>query len=468
MLLTFVDGDDIHNVWGDTRITASTLQHLRDCQDPGFNITFTERQADGSYSVFGYKCGKATHWKLFRAETADGEHFENVRVVIDSERDNLPLAEGHHWQHVATVSYSPELGRYLCLKNVGIGFDDPDDGVPKQEFATYALTSSDGESWQAYEGNPVYHEGDRWGAIWSSVAQRFISYNKGWLRNDHKRVNELVLDGIRTCCIRTSPDGFEWTPDLPNHYKHGLKMVGHMRTIGGPLVPPEYHIAPDEQDPPDLEFYAGAPFEYGGRFFLSSLNYAGSYLPAGVPPMRLDGHGPGTLDQEWWLSKDGLSWERCFRGVEAGAYVAHNPMVIGGLMMFRRPTELLSLPENRMTYVTTRANGVFETRTFDMPGAPLALNCRQPGSGFSNDLNEAYIMAELIDGSDRVVPGYEKEKCILQGPIDLTDQPLNWIEAANGKGGSRTRRDGGELKGQRLRLRFYFRCADIFSVSAQA
>ena len=138
-------------------------------------------------------------------------------------------------------------------------------------------------------------------------------------------------------------------------------------------------------------------------------------------------------------------------------------MVIGGMMLFRKPTELLGLPENRMTYVTTRANGVFETRTFEMPGTPLALNCRQPGTGFGNDGNEAYIMAELLDGNDRVVAGYEKEKCIVQGPVDLTDLPLTWLDGT----ASGARRDGTELHGERLRLRFSFRSADLFSVSAE-
>lgn len=63
-------------------------------------------------------------------------------------------------------------------------------------------------------------------------------------------------------------------------------------------------------------------------------------------------------------------------------------------------------------------------------------------------------MAELLDDSDRVFPGYEKEHCIFQPTVDAADIPLRWA----GKNGS-------ELQGKRMRVRFHLRNADIFAVT---
>jgi len=68
------------------------------------------------------------------------------------------------------------------------------------------------------------------------------------------------------------------------------------------------------------------------------LNYAGCFVPLGTPPVAANGHGP-SLDTELWISRDGLNWDRPFRGInlsDAGM-VEHNPMVVNGKLLFHHP-----------------------------------------------------------------------------------------------------------------------------------
>jgi hypothetical protein len=437
----FTDRRDTHNTWGQLRFGATPLSRVGDATATSFTVKYCRLRPDGVFDVWGFQGADHKPWKLFRCESRDGLHFENVRVVL--ERD------GTSWAHTCSLSYSPELGRYLFLKNMNV----PDG------FSLYAFSSNDGEHWQEYEHNPVFYDGDRWGALWSPAAQKFVYYGKGVQRCPPKKFPELFANARRVLTLRTSPDGFHWTPDAPSYYRRGERIpVGRTdgwREVLGPLVPVEYQIAPDDQDPPELEFYAGDGFVYEGRYYLLMLNYAASAIPPGIPPVLANAHGP-ALDTEWWISRDGVNWDRPFRHIDAGpAFVNHNPMIVGGRMLFHTDGGVWAIPQDRLTYVTARANGVFETAQFTSAGRPMRLNARIPGAGCSSYPQQAYVMAELIDEADRVFPGYEKESCMLQSHHDAPDIPLVWAG-----------RDGSELKGQGVRIRFYLRAADIFAVSA--
>ena len=451
MTLRFCHADDLQNVWGHTTIGASGLRKLADCEPPPFRVSFCRPLPGGGFDVFGVRGAKGIPWQVLRANTDDGTAFRDVRVVLEgADLDKPPNSE---WAHTATVSYSPAMERYLVLKN------SRDYGG---SFDTHAFVSGDGERWEPSPHNPVYREGDNWGAMWSPAARRFICYNKGIVLDPDKRLNELMRDGLRTVSVRTSADGLQWTPDDPNDFANGMQPgfdfagVAEMRRLGGPLLAREHQILRDELDPPDLEFYVARPFLYRETCFLQVLNYVGSFMPPGVAPVRPDGHGPGMLDTEWWISRDGLRWDRPFRGMHAGAVViSHNPLVADGMLRFHQGKEIWGIGEDRLTYVQTVSNGVFETRTFTHDGGALRLNATVPAPGVDNGDNRAYLMAEMVDGEDRVVPGYEKERCIVQGPMDAQALPLRWGPAT-----------GAELEGRPLRLRFYFQAALIYAVSS--
>ena len=405
--LLFIDRRDLPVVWGHTRIEATPLRRMTDHGSPPFLMALATESADGRWDVLGYRCGKRTPWQLWRASTADGSTFDDVRVVLDS--DDYTLPDGTYWQHVATVSYSPEQERFLCLKNAEV----------PEGFATYAFFSRDGESWEEAPKRPVYTEGDRWGAIWSSPAGRYITYNKGWLRCDHKRVNELFL------WTRTAPSASARAPTAspgarrrPTPTSSACAGRAACARSAGRWCRASSTSRLTGTIRRNLEFYASWPFTYAGRYFLNVLTYCGSFLPNGLPPMRPDGHGPGTLGHELWVSDDGLQWERPFRAQDVGTSILAGPIQAVGKLLFYNGDQVWGVPEDRVTNVSARSNGLFETRTFTVPARPLRLNLQLPGDGFGNYNNESYLMAELVDDQDRVIAGYDRNACLLQGPID--------------------------------------------------
>ena len=442
----FMDKKDVFNTWGQLRFGATRMTKFADHEKPqpdttaDFTVRCCIRQKDGSYIVYACDGGRNnTAWRIYRFHTTDGIKLENREIVYERQPSN--------WEHVVTVSYSPEREQFLCLKNTS----DP------EGFGMYAFTSRDGTTWKEYEGNPVFREGDRWGVMWSSAVQKFLCYQKGIQRCAPKKFQELLQDSRRVITLRTSADGFHWVPDVASEYRKGGERVdGRLIRAGGPLVPMEFQIAPDELDPPDIEFYACTPFEYEGRYYLSMLNYAGCFVPLGTPPVAANGHGP-ALDTELWVSRDGLNWDRPFRGVnhcDAGM-VEHNPMVMNGKLLFHYPKGVYGMPVDRFTYVTSRANGVFDTLQFTLAGAPLKLNAKIPGEEYPDGVEQSYVMAELIDDSDRVFPGYEREKCLLRGPLDESAIPLRWGA-----------KDGRELSGRKARVRFFMRASYLYAVTA--
>ena len=125
-----------------------------------------------------------------------------------------------------------------------------------------------------------------------------------------------------------------------------------MRKVGGPLVPREFHVAPDADDPPDLEFYASWPFTYAGRYFLNVLTYCGSFLPNGLPPMRPTATGRAPWATSWWVSDDGLTWERPFRGQDVGTSILAGPIQAAGKLLFYIRDQVWGVPEDRLTNVS--------------------------------------------------------------------------------------------------------------------
>ena len=336
MKLLFMDREDVFNTWGHVRFRAAVLERVAELEpdpavSPDFTVRCCVRQDDGSYVVYACDGGRDHKpWQIYRYRTDDGIHLQAKERVYQSEPGR--------WSQTTTLNYSPDKDLFLCLKNM-----KEDDGG-----STFAYLSRDGERWETCPTNPVYVEGDRWGCVWSSAVQRFITYNKGIQRHAGKLTPELLYGGVglserwdarRVVTIRTSPDGCRWEPDDPDWSRRGTEEIDGVKRFGGPAVPPEYQITPDDQDPPDLEFYAGYVFEYEGRYFMNMLNYAPSLLPAGSPGVAPGGHGP-NIDSEWWISRDGLRWERPFRATntitDRVAFIQHNPMVVDGQLLFHQ------------------------------------------------------------------------------------------------------------------------------------
>ncbi|MBI3851373.1 MAG: hypothetical protein HY298_14015 [Verrucomicrobia bacterium] len=196
---------------------------------------------------------------------------------------------------------------------------------------------------------------------------------------------------------------------------------------------------------------------YADRCFVQMLNYAA--IPDPVNPKFPDKHGP-QIDTEWWFSREGLKWSRPFRDLDATPdgvrIISHNPMIIGGKLLFNFGNRLFGLPEDRITYAAARANAEFSTVEFTAPARPLTLNAAIPSPDRLHATNQCYVMVAALDEQGSVVAGFERERCILRN-VDAMDLPLHWGD-----------KDTQSLAGKKLRLRFFLRAARIYSVREAA
>jgi hypothetical protein len=444
--LLFSGNQDIADPWGKLHFGVTPVRLIRECEPPGFTLIGCFPVPDGAWEVFGQQLteirrgdepyDRVTAWKLMRAATRDGIKFEGLETVYEPK----PAA----WTDHAAMAYNPDAKEYLLLKLK----------VDRGGFAYTAFFSSDGKQWQEHPANPLFYEGDAMSLFWSPALHRFVCVSKS-LQPHRKRIldhggptpalGDDSLRDRRVLMMRSSPDGRSWEPSV------SLSDVWNRNGRKG-AIPAEFLTVPDADDPPDLEFYSGNGFWYHDRAYMTVLNYAASPL---VPRK----HAP-QLDNEWWTSPDGLRWERPARGVNAlevfpqiPRLEAH-PLIVNGMILFLRGHLLLGLPEDRISYVSARANGEFSTKPFPMPAADLFLNAASPAPERPFAKDQAYAMAAVLDEKGSVIPGFEAEKCVIRNE-DRRDISLKWGDAS-----------ARQLAGQTIRLRFFLRSSNIYAVTA--
>jgi hypothetical protein len=216
-------------------------------------------------------------------------------------------------------------------------------------------------------------------------------------------------------------------------------------------LPGEFMTVPDPGDPPDMEMYRGIGFWYHDRSFMVVLNYAASPLMRGK-------HGP-QLDTEWWVSRDGLRWDRPYRDLNAvgDAFprvvcITHNPLCIDGMLLFHCGDQLRGMKQDRISYVGARANAELSTVAFLMPDADLCLNAAVPSPDRPFAHEQAYVMVGVLGEDGKILPGFEPEQCIVRNVDDIA-VALRW-----------SGRSARELAGQTVRLRVHLRSASIYAV----
>lgn len=447
--LLFSTSQDVRDTWGKLHFGATPMQKVRNCEHPGFSLACCLPRADGAWEVYGQvytqdPAGSATDarardtWKLVHATTRDGVRFENVETVFE--------AEPGPWTNHLGLAYSPDAKEFLALK---LRVDD-------NGFGYRAFFSPDGRQWREHPGNPLFYDCDSLGLFWSPAARRFVCSSKTlqpFLKHiqDHggthpQNKNDQLRDR-RVIAIRSSTDGRHWEP--PDSLMDVWNRIGNYKPL-----PTGFMITPDADDPPDMEHYRGIGFWYHDRSYMVVLNYAASALT----PRR---HGP-QLDTEWWVSRDGLRWERPYRGVNALGdsfpgipCITHNPMIIDGMMLFHFGNRIAGMKEDRISFVGARANAEFSTIPFAMPDLDLCLNAAVPSPDRPFAAQQAYVMVAVLDDQGKVVPGLEPEKCVIQN-ADQIALPLRWND-----------RSARDLRGRSIRLRFYLRSANIYAVTSR-
>lgn len=420
MSFPFWDEEDVREVVGPISFGATLLEKegltegyppmLFGCEVP---------RGDGAAWVYGWKL---THWdsretrtvEVVRVSTKDGRSFSDEETVFSQvNRD---------WQGFVNLVHRPTDG-HLFLFSWSAG-------------RLMVYESADGKEWKKLT-DEAYTGHDAMNVIWYPPFQGLLNF-QNTLEKTNKRYPDNINEYRRVVVFRRSQDGVNWE-DLSPPFLMGGK-----------------HWTPDERDPIDLEFYRSVVFPTQGRYAMLIQDY---YPP---PPeansrRKTTKHGPRS-EVEWAISRDGLNWKRPFREIDAtqhvGVLAVQGPLVREGMLRFyERDRVITSVREGRIFYVTGRGNAEVSTPAFAMPSGGLKCDADVRYKPYEGETGRAYLMAELRDGENRVIPGYERQHCLFEN-IDAQGLPLLW-------GG----KNGGELAGRQVQLKMYFRDAKLYSVS---
>jgi len=419
--LLFWTADDITNAFGRIEFDARTLEVETGIRGyPNMLYGCEAPRSDGSAWVYGWQL---LNWSekanralaIVRAATSDGRAFTDTETVF--------VRTNQDWQGFANIVRRPTDG-VLFFFTWSPG-------------ALHVFQSADGKDWRQLT-NRAYSDHDAMCVTWDSVRGQFLNFQTT-LEKFPKRYPDNIGSLRRVLSFRRSTDGVHWESFSP------------------PFLNGEKHWKPNSEDPADLEFYRAVAFPLQGRHAMLIVDYMPP--PAEANSRRATSkHGPRYLS-EWAVSGDGLNWQRPFRRRDATEKIIwsplQGPLVRDGVLRFyEREGKCASLPADRLFFATCRANGEFSTPLFKMPPGGLALNAdarwrpnESPG--------QAYIMAELRDAQDHVIPGYERSNCLFEN-VEGHALPLLWQD-----------KDEQELAGRELRLRFYLRDAKIYGVVAR-
>lgn len=424
--LVFAEERDVRAVRGKLTFGANGLSHRHEAIGlPPMAAVCPVPQADGSYDLIGVRAERHKPWQILKCRTADGRLYENLRVVYESRPGS--------WVGFTSITWNPDEGKIIAWR--------PE--VNEPSHAVWAFVSTDGERWELLHDEPIFHDHDAFTVRWDRDRGEYIRY-QNTMQPRSRRYGDNVGDQVcRVLTIQTSPDGIHWSPGGDAGYSRG------------PHHPAERLITPDEHDPEDLQFYLFQAFSWAGRHVGMMLNYAP--CPQEVNPRFPHSlHGP-SLSGEWWLSDDGVTWRRKWREVfapgEAPEIIRHEPMLIDGRNLWTLRDGVYSLSQDRMFFAGSLCNAEFSTPPFTM-GNAIVLDAvkgflQRPGRGWE----QAYVMAELLDEEDRVIPGYERERCICPEAGEML-RTLSW--------GKQT---GADLSGRRISVRLCFRDARIHALT---
>ena len=180
MKFLFADHSDIFDPWGSVGFRASAPRVFAPAPPIPFNVSHTAPPAG----------------RVVRRHRAQGRHPASPGRSTAHRR-----ATGSTWRTSASSTTSPAT----------TGATTPAASTARSSAATSTprtprvmkvspCTSSPartGTTGPRTSTTPVFNEGDAWGGIWSSAAQRFILTPKGIQRYEHKAVNELFLNARR-------------------------------------------------------------------------------------------------------------------------------------------------------------------------------------------------------------------------------------------------------------------------------
>jgi hypothetical protein len=439
----FLQPSDLSDRQGEVLFEANTVRpyaRTRGLPTTPKAMTLFGHRIDDRYHVWG---SSREYGGLYRAETADGITYENLRPL------KSPMAP----EHLLSMTYNERDGVYLALERA----------FGPSRFK--ALASRDGIRFDPVADRPAFVDHDGAHVWWDGQHGRYLVMGLTFQKTPEPRpfIDNLVwqdpfrAEGFglrRVFTIRQSRDGISWTPSQSVTQRDPATWL-----------PDEQLILPDAQDPVDLEYYWFLAFRHHDRWMGIVLTYAPSpfnvleRVPYDPYPSK---HGP-HLGTEWWVSNDGVKWERPWRGTPATLdwriYFGHEPMRLHDRMLFLTSNQLYnlppahgarsgqhqevySLPADRIASAGSDSPAVFTSRAFAMPASGLFLNYEHAGT----------LAVELLDEQGRVLPGYGRSDGFLPAGSAIA-APLRW-----------SGQPGGDLAGRTVHLRFHSEKSRVYAL----
>ena len=365
------------------------------------------------------------------ATSNDGIFWERPNlglVEYEGSQDNNIVLLNASGANVIEDPRDPDPDR--LYKSLFFESRDPD-GTPNMGDGVSVAFSRDGLRWKKYEGNPVITRSSDSHSLlgWDDLHGKYVSYCR-----------PSVHEGNKTRRIgRSVSDDFEnWTV-------------------------PEDALAPDDDDPPGMEFYGMPVFKYEG-LYLGQL-YAYQTRPE-EPQIRF----AGSIHVQLAVSRDGIGWERVggrksfIPNGPPGSIdtwevmTATQPVVMGDELWFYYCATALEhgftgrsgpicLAKLRLDgFVSVDAGdetSTLVTKPFRCEGGQLSINAAARGG---------MVGVAVLDESGTQFQGYSRQECALFDG-DSVEHRITWREKGSLE----------ELMGKDIRLKFYLRNASLYA-----
>jgi hypothetical protein len=446
--IVFTEASDTREVKGRVRFVYNALEPVKGLSPPPGTGQWLSGAKIGSLGrfVLGAFEGDSGGYEIFvnesiaRNEPQTLVRYETNDFFTYTEPELVLKFEGPvRWLGHKSMAKRPDTGERLLL-----AWAHGETGG----LAAHFFKSVNGSGWEHLNGGrPCFIDHDCGGLLWVEESGKYVDLQNTY-QHWEREFGDNIPTGIRrVLSVRVSEDGLNWVPEYPV-----LKE--------GPHRPEAEMLTPDEDDPPDLEFYCLGAFRYADRYVGLMTPYTATPLGGVVDTS----HGP-WLAARWWFSPnpaDVKAWRRPARDFHAAPieFVTlrrhHQPLHHGDQLLWLQGGKVYGIPSYRICGVWAETNAAFSTRSFEASASPMTLNASIPSfadRSISNPLvPQPFVMAEVLDGEGDCVSGFEKEKCILKA-VDDVRVPLRWEG-----------RDTSQLQGETVSVRLYLHHATVYAV----
>ena len=391
---------------------------------------------------------KGTDPRICYATSEDGYHWEKPSlglVEFNGSKDNNIVGEDNWLGFKGGIVFDarePDPSRrYKALVQTVEGELSTDTGRKGMQFHLYY--SGDAFNWTAYPDNPIIDWGNRGGRWGPTSVMGWDPFHQVYVAHMEICAHQRCPIGKRFIGRAESPDMIHWSAAVPA-------------------------ILPDSEDFPDTEFYSMPAFFYEGFTIGMLWNFRTTNT---------------TILPQFVFSRDGIHYDRRYRGpfIPAGpgeafdsvSIYALRPIVYGDKIFFyyggvnwRSPEQLEIMGEERaygaiglavlpldgfvsLDGAKLRFSEVV-TRAFTFAGKELRLNMRAAFQRWG--AHPAEVRVEILGTDYKPISGYGFDDC-----DPLTETGISHRVTWKGKS------DVGELAGEPVKIKIYFKNAKLFS-----